>query len=251
MTEPGRRFTEEEFAEILRRASELQARLPAPGDEGPGDAAGAGASRSPGMSLAEMESIGREVGIEPALVRRAASALVAEEARFTGGADGRFVLKRTAPGEVSPDDLARVLNAVRDAAPVHGETGPTHSGVEWKGGDVVRTVVTADTLDGGTELRVAVDANSAKVLSHLFPTMAGLLGSVAVGATLEPGLAGGIATIGGGLLTGLGAGRLIWKRALNRARENAARIFRAGSAALDRGVAGDPGEGGSASGSPD
>lgn len=238
MTEDGRRFTEEEFAEILRRASEMQARLPAAGAGEQGEPSGAQVAPPRGMSLGEVESIAREVGIDPVMVRRAATALAAEDVSFQGTSWERFVLKRSAAGEMDRDDLVRVLQAVRDATGVPGDTVSRVSGVEWKGGDVVKTVVSADSLDGNTELRVAVDATGARILSHLFPGLAGLLTSVAVGATLEPGVAVGMAILAGGVGTGLGVGHLIWRRVLSRTRENAARVFRAGVAALASGGSG-------------
>lgn len=240
MTADERRYSEEEFAEILRRASELQAR---PRDAGTDDdEAGAGALQRPrGMSLDEIASIAREVGIEPDLVRQAAAAVATREVFVEGLSPDRFVLKRSIPGELNRDDLARVLTSVRDVAGVHGETTTTVSGVEWKGnGEVIGTVVSADTLDGKTEFRVAVDANSAKVLSHLLPGLAGTFGAAIIGAAVEPGLAGGIAVMAGGIATGLGTGRLIWNRVLARARGNAERLFRAGVGALPGHSSGEP-----------
>lgn len=233
MTDDGRRYTEEEFARILRRASELQARrLPlqedGPGGELPGPPAG--------MSLSEMESIATEVGIDATLVRQAAAEMAVQTAEVEGRPDERFVLKHAVPGRISRDDLVRVLRSIQDSAGVHGDTEPSVSGVEWKGGDVVRTVVTADSTEDQTELRVAVDATGAKILSHFFPGLAGLLTSVAVGATLEPGVAAGAAILAGGIGTGLGVGNLIWRRVLARTRDNASRIFRAGMAALEAGA---------------
>lgn len=231
MTSDERRYSEEEFAEILRRASELQS--PPDGESPDAKGSSGGALQRPrGMSLAEITSIAREVGIEPDLIRKAAAAVGSRRVLIEGISPDRFVLKQSVPGEMDRDDLARVLTAVRDTAGLHGETTSTVSGLEWKGGEVIGTVVSADTLDGKTEFRVAVDANSAKVLSHLFPGLAGAFGAAIVGAGVEPGLAAGTALMAGGIAGGLGTGRLIWNRVLARARRNAERLFTAGIEAL-------------------
>ena len=64
---PGdaRRYSEEEFAEILRRASEMQARQAARGSAEGDGAPGSALDRPRGMALEEIQSIAREVGIDP------------------------------------------------------------------------------------------------------------------------------------------------------------------------------------------
>ena len=87
----GRRFNEREVAAIIKRASELQ------------EVESIGES-STGMSLAELEQIAREAGLDPALVRRAASDLDTrvtdrQPSAFFGAPTG-LVLERTIDGEV-------------------------------------------------------------------------------------------------------------------------------------------------------
>lgn len=64
----GRRYSEDEVAKIFERASESHAR--GVGDGSPGTPA-----RTDGLSLAELEEIGDEVGIPRSLVRSAAAGL--------------------------------------------------------------------------------------------------------------------------------------------------------------------------------
>ena len=59
---PSRRYNEKEVADIIKRASELQQ-------------AESTAESTTGMSLAELEQVAREAGLDPALVRRAATDL--------------------------------------------------------------------------------------------------------------------------------------------------------------------------------
>jgi hypothetical protein len=73
--QPSRRFSEKEVAHIIKRASELQQ------EEAP-------AESSSGMSLAELEQVAREAGLDPALVRRAATDL---DTRVSDRPASRFI----------------------------------------------------------------------------------------------------------------------------------------------------------------
>ena len=104
MTDPiqlaGRRFNEKEVADIIKRASELQQ-------------VESTAESTTGMSLAELEQIAREAGLDPALVRRAASDL---DTRVSDrqpspflGAPTTLVLERTIDGEVPADEYEAIV----------------------------------------------------------------------------------------------------------------------------------------------
>jgi hypothetical protein len=109
MTDPGtpasRRFNEKEVALIIKRASELQQNETT-------------AESTTGMSLAELEQVAREAGLDPALVRRAAEDL---DTRVTDQTPSRFLgaptalrLERTIDGEVPADEYeAMVLEMQR------------------------------------------------------------------------------------------------------------------------------------------
>src|SRR3954451_2014706 len=118
MTDPSppssRRFSEKEVALIIKRASELQQ------DEAP-------AESTTGMSLAELEQVAREAGLDPALVRRAATDL---DTRVTEQQPSRFIgapttlhLERTIQGEIPVDEyepivleIQRILGGVGTAS---------------------------------------------------------------------------------------------------------------------------------------
>ena len=87
----GRKFNDEEVALIIKRAAELQQTEQIAQD--PANA----------MSLAEVEAIAREAGIDPALVRRAANTLDqrTETPRPSSwvGAPTRLVFERVVDGD--------------------------------------------------------------------------------------------------------------------------------------------------------
>src|SRR5450830_1774255 len=108
MTEPlpGRRYNDKEVARIIKQASELQQ------SDAPGESAS-------GLSLAELEQIAREAGIDPAMVRRAAVDLdaqvsVGRPSRFLG-APSSLALERTIDGEVSPDEYDALVAEIQRA----------------------------------------------------------------------------------------------------------------------------------------
>ena len=118
MTDPenttSRRFNEKEVALIIKRASELQQNETT-------------AESSTGMSLAELEQVAREAGLDPELVRRAAADL---DTRVTDQTPNRFLgaptvlrLERTIDGEVPADEyepmvleMQRLLGGVSTAS---------------------------------------------------------------------------------------------------------------------------------------
>ncbi len=91
---PARRYDEKHTDAILRRAAELQA------------SGGVGATGDRGLTLAEMEAIAREAGIDPALIRRAATEVdhrAAAKSSSFFGAPLRLGLERVVPGEVTDE----------------------------------------------------------------------------------------------------------------------------------------------------
>ena len=102
MTGPSssRRYNEKEVALIIKQASELQE-------------SASSSESSTGMSLAELEQIAKETGLDPTLIRRAAADL---DTRVTDRTPSRFLgapttlrLERTIDGEVSPDEYEALV----------------------------------------------------------------------------------------------------------------------------------------------
>lgn len=119
-----RRYSEDEFALVLRMASEVQAGPdPAPPQEG--------------LTLSQIREIAAEVGIEPERVSRAAALLpLAEDSlvsRLIGG-QPRHRLEHSVPGVVPAGELGRVIDVARRALSTQGETREVLGALEWKGG---------------------------------------------------------------------------------------------------------------------
>ena len=181
----GRRFNEQEVAAIIKRASELQ-QVESPSES------------TTGMSLAELEQIAREAGLDPALVRRAASDL---DTRVTDrepsaflGAPTALVLERTIDGEVSPDEyeaivleIQRELGGVGAGSTLGRTLVWTMSGVERRRASTRTVQVTVTPRNGRTTIRME------EPLGHL---AGGLFG----------GLMGGLGGGTSGISFGIGMG---------------------------------------------
>lgn len=134
--EPERRWGQDEVSLILRRAMELQ-------DEEQRSGPQALARREDGASLAELEQMANEVGVDAALVRRAVAELETRPrpvpiSPWTGG-PSRIVLERVLPGEVSPDAIESLLPIIQGAVTGAGQ------------GSMVGRTFTWNLLSGGRE----------------------------------------------------------------------------------------------------
>ncbi|NIN71902.1 MAG: hypothetical protein GTO46_08230 [Gemmatimonadetes bacterium] len=114
--ERRRRYGEEEVGLILKRAAELQRQEPAGSGEGGG------------LTLAELEEIAAEAGIDPRHLQRAAQEVDSLAVPLHGeGADrligAPLVLKfeRSLPGELPEDRFESLLPNIQDAVEGYGQ----------------------------------------------------------------------------------------------------------------------------------
>ncbi|HEY4216846.1 MAG TPA: hypothetical protein VGM67_06885 [Gemmatimonadaceae bacterium] len=153
MSDDQRVYSDEEFALILRKATELAnpAEQPAPS--------------SAGLTLTEMKAAAAQVGLDPALVERAARLLADEiiaspTERLIGG-PLRHGHKVRFPITLDENGFARLLSAVRISAGEFGDAKDGHSssmGMTWhNGGETEALSVTARPEEGGTSVAVVLD----------------------------------------------------------------------------------------------
>jgi hypothetical protein len=181
MTRPSdsaRRYSDSELADILRRASEEE-----------------GSNRDPGaLSLAEIEAIAADVGIDRAAVRRAAVAIDLPAApRFAGrvlGGTPRVRLERSFDAALTPERVTRALDAIRRVTRRHGhvEAGPAGAQVSWW------------TQRTASNLRVTLTGTGETTVVRLEASV----GEFAVGAHAGLVTSGGLAGIGATVAAGIG-----------------------------------------------
>ncbi|HSW30959.1 MAG TPA: hypothetical protein VLH75_15855 [Longimicrobiales bacterium] len=218
MGDSGRRYTEKEFALILRKAAELQER---PGEPG---------AMEGGMTLGEISTIAREVGLDPAVVARVASEM--DQPPSTGlahvlGGSARQRMEASVPGVLGAGSYPRVASALREATTIHGEVRESLGSLEWKASDDVTSLsVTVTPGSGGTRIVVIADRRGAQAVTWLVPPLLALLATGITGAVIEPSTVSGGVALGVGLLgAGLITARTIWAVSTRRFAGRMARLL--------------------------
>ena len=173
ISEDKKEYTEQEFALILSKASEL-ARSPDVGERPPS-----------GFSLAEMKAIAAEAGLDPVLIERAARLMPVDggESRLSRVLGGPVKHRRDAHFEtrLTEEKTAQLLSAVRAAVEMQGDGDANSSGMSWNSvGAVSQVFVTAHAEGEGTRVRVAVDRGGGLFFTATFSLMAAILGPVTV-----------------------------------------------------------------------
>ncbi|HEX9894716.1 MAG TPA: hypothetical protein VGA78_12380 [Gemmatimonadales bacterium] len=210
-----RRFSEEEVAAIFERATEAQQ---APrGQLPPGE----------GLTLAELQEIGREVGIPPALVAQAAGSL--EQSRrpasrtlmgLTIGVGQTVELGR----RLSDQEWERLVVDLRETFDARGSLRHDGAFRQWTNGNL--QVLLEPTANGHRLRLQTVKGDARGLMSGGLALVAiaavVLLASVATGGAVDPSKVSILATLGAGMF-GLGALRLPgWARLRRRQMEGVA-----------------------------
>ena len=216
MSDDQRVYSDEEFALILRKATELASR-----SEGP-------PSSSDGLTLAEMKAAAAQVGLDPALVDRAARMLTATATetpleRLIGGPT-RHNLEARFPIRLDKKRAALLLSAVRIGAGLAGSWDVGHSssmGMTWHdGGELESLRVTARPEEDGTVVSLVLDRRGTLSIVAVFSGMAMFLAALFAAFALYPeapalGFAGFIAGLGGVLAVARG----YWASSTRKVRE--------------------------------
>lgn len=209
MTE--RRFSEDEVALILRKATETSVSSPSGGT-------------AEGLTLEDLKGIGREVGIDPAAIEAAARHVAVTRVQGTGGFFGVSLAPRyeaTLNGEIPPEKLSEAVAAVRRAMGRQGVVHAEFGGLEWHARDMFGgRYVSLQPSGGRTHVRVFGNFRDAAFLSATLGGIpVGALSAAIVGATLKVlGLSAllGVGTLPVGIVAGVAGARLLWRRLVSR-----------------------------------
>lgn len=195
-------YSDREVALVLKRASELE------GERSPGGSGG-------GLTLAQLEEIAREAGLDPDLVAEAALELDARRPERTRSLLGPPPVNRaveTVPGHPGEDALRRLIEVVDQQVPEDGIVTEALGTVRWTGrGKLRSTQVSVGPSGDRTRIQVTRRfREQIRPMLHLIPGVWGLVGGMGVAAGLgfSGGLVAGVAA--GGTLLGAGIGRTIW-----------------------------------------
>jgi len=194
MSDPsGRRYDDKEIAAIFRAAA-----------HGPSQQTGAGVPRDEGLTLAELQAIGREVGIAPEAVERAAMAL---DVRRSGESRTLFGLPigvaRTVNlnRRLSDDEWERLVVQLREVFGARGTMRSEGSFRQWTNGNLQ---VLLEPTETGHRLRFRTvhGAAMASMNGGLFSLFMAAITAIAFLASGD--FARGIPAMTGMLLVGAG-----------------------------------------------
>jgi len=180
-------YGEKEIGRILKRATELQHREPS--------------APPAGMTLAELEEVAVEAGIDPSFLRRAALEM---ESGATGGlwekvvGDELIVVREmTLDGEMADSGFERIVETVHANSPDHGQPSLLGRTLTWRAetANKTRTIqLTVSSRDGATQIRM--EENLSQTAGGL---IGGLTGGLGVGMGLGVGLPIGLEVLGSAL----------------------------------------------------
>lgn len=198
--EGSRRFTDREVALILKRATDLEETELSP--------------VGGGLSLEDLRSIAREVGISPRAIDRAVASLTRGGGMSRSWAGAPRVRKavRAVPAELTGEDTAHLMSVVDDRVDSTGAITEALGSVRWTGRDRFKsTRVSITPKEGETTIEVVEKAEpKMRRIFHLLPAAwAVMLAGPLVGA-LQPTTPGLIAILVLSVAVGLGVGRGAW-----------------------------------------
>lgn len=225
LSEQDRRYSDSEFALILRRAFELQERQ-------------AGGEPGDGLTLKEIRAVAAEMGLDPAVIERAAASMLSVEestaAKVLGG-PSLYQMEYTATGEISREGLTRVVHAVRRVTGNQGKVTEVLGSLEWESvGETSQIHVTVTPRDGQTTLRVLANRRATGVILYMVPGTVGLLSIGIIGGIIEPTTFAGVASIVAGCLGGAFlTSRTIFKTTAGRFQSKLRDLMSATSRAVD------------------
>jgi hypothetical protein len=182
---------------ILRSAVELEDKAIAP------------AEATRGMSLAELENVAREAGIDPRHIHRAVAALDSKRDKTTPGSfvgsPTRIVIERQVDGEISSDHFDALIDTIRQRTGNFGKTETVGRSLSWTTRRTSSFVaITVVPRDGKTTIRVVYHLWEVALAIFMGSLITGGLlaipfavATVAAGAALPLGLGVSAATLGG------------------------------------------------------
>lgn len=183
-----RRYGDEEVRRLLRHATELQQR----------DTAGRrGAIGSGGITLATLQEVAAEAGIEPRYIQLAASRIDSPKPVGIGSAFAGTPLliraERVLPGELAEEGLKEMGGEIEAATDVHGSTSVIGRTMTWRSAAtdfwIRRLKVTVASRNGETRIQAREELDTYAVT--LFGGVAGV-GGVAFGTGVGLGVGAGV-----------------------------------------------------------
>ncbi|MGH7472042.1 MAG: hypothetical protein ACRENP_29175 [Longimicrobiales bacterium] len=209
-----RRYSEREFALILKHAAELQEGLSsAPRGE---------------FTLSEIQNIAAAAGIDAQNVLDAARALPTRERAATGlrGPASRYEFSDYMPGEIEQGGIEEIIDAARSEAAEDGEVTQVLDSVEWRARDAHRTLVVVTRRSGRTRLKVVLDGSGQETMITTAGLFIGTVGTLAVVRAIGlDGPAGIVTVLAAGAVTTYAAITATWRIVAGNIEARGRRLF--------------------------
>lgn len=202
--EAEHRYSDKELGMILKLAVERQESV--------------SYSKSDGLSLAEIQQLAAEIGIDPKFITEAAAALEAQsESQGSSflGAPTKFRFERTVTGEVPESEFSEIIEVIRRATGLQGQVTHMLDSLEWKGWDNFdrHTFVTIKGRRGETKIKVFGHWWGPAFILYGVTSLGGLLATLGIGLLIHPTSAVGVgAIVAGGLGSTYLTARTLWQR---------------------------------------
>jgi hypothetical protein len=203
----AKRYTDRQMALILKRAAERQAE-------------GADASHS----LADIQQIAQQVGIDASLIAEAALTIRDRDGQpgEVLGPSAAYRVSRRLESPGVPIDSAALLEVIRDRMPDLGESRPLPDGFEWYSGPAEnKTFVSVTTRSDGTTVRIDGRQSGPKIGLYL---LAGTVTIVAGGVVTVAAPVVGVGVAAGLFVATFGAARAAWSAIARRSRARAEQL---------------------------
>ena len=201
-----RRYRESEVQDIVKRASEAEAK--------PTDA---------GMTIGGVQSLGAEVGIAPEEMAKAARGLEHRKPRDFGatllGTPLSLTVRDHLPGRLEPSEQVDLLNVVREVIGQQGKMAEVMGSLEWRSQGTENITVTITQRRDDVGVVVMADRSNAAALSYIFPLLFCMVAAVIRVDEVQPGILGTLAILGTGAVAGIAIARtafVLSGRALRR-----------------------------------
>ncbi len=215
------RYGDKEIAKILRRASELQRAAPSRPDPS-------------GLTLAELEDIAREAGIDVDYLRQAAAETRGSSdsslmTRFLG-APLLLRLERVIEGELpvnASDSLVPILQTSSDAT---GQVSTVGKALTWTssgGSNARRMQVLVHAQNGQTVIRLEERSDDTAAALHIGLGSGSFAGAIPAALAITPaaGILAGLG-VGAAIVAGFwGLARAIYRSTTNKRRVRLERVF--------------------------
>jgi hypothetical protein len=228
MPTPGPRYTDDQMALILKRAAELQS-----------------AGEDQTHTLAEIQQIAQQVGIEPRLIAAAAAGLPAQtQGRATDGvlfgASSSYRHTLRLPGSPPAARRAELIATIRDHMAQVGAVREFADRIEWYAGPADnKAAVTIEPSESETVIRVDLRQQGPKVGLFLLAGSVTLVAAVA-GTIAAPAI--GMAIGAGTLVSTFAGARVWWQRIVARRERHVDALMEALTNEIQHASSASPGE---------